>query len=103
MVMNTNSTRYDFVGLYNIAKHCTYLREGFDAALETMADITSQHQREELIIQCPEKDTTRSMLSHQKGLFKSTSLRLGSLNSRIQSIISLVGFANYPWIQHVIS
>jgi hypothetical protein len=94
MKMTTNS--YDFVGLYNIAKYCTYLREGFDAVLETMADISSQHQREQLIIKSLEKDTTQSMLMHQKGLFKSTNFRLASLDSRIQSIINLVRIANYP-------
>jgi hypothetical protein len=96
MEMNTNSTRYGFVGLYNIAKHCTYLREGFDAVLETMADISSQQQREQLIIKSMGKDTTQSMLMHQKGLFKSTNFRLASLNSRIQSITSLVRIADYP-------
>lgn len=93
--MNMNTTRYDFVGLYNIAKHCTYLREGFDSVLETMTDISIQHQRVQLKIDPRERDNVQSMLMHEKGLFKSVSFRVDSLNSRIQSIISLVCDAYY--------
>src|SRR6266487_4222454 len=94
------STRYDFVGLYNIAKYCTYLKEGFDAILETVAEISCQH--EQLTMASPEKADTKSAFMHQKGLFKSANLRLASLNSRIQNIIDLVCTARNPLVQSCI-
>ncbi|OXV08122.1 hypothetical protein Egran_04113, partial [Elaphomyces granulatus] len=83
----------DFVGLHNVAKHCIYLKEAFAAIDHTQEELSLQHQ--EYFRPPPPSQlshhyrATRNMLKHKRGLFKSTSLRVESLNRRIGNIINL--------------
>jgi hypothetical protein len=92
----------DFVGLHNVAKHCIYLKEAFAAIDDTQEELRLQHQ--EYFNFNPSSQppsqlshhyrATRNMLKHKRGLFKSTSLRVESLNRRVGNIINLVSSIN---------
>jgi len=84
----TISSPQEFVGLHNVAKHCIYMQEAFDAMLLTIDDMLTQHAR--LFEKAQHKETTQSMLKHKRGLFNSVKLRLASLDKRTQNIITLV-------------
>jgi hypothetical protein len=107
----------DFVGLHNIAKHCIYMKEAFDAALLTVEDLISQHKQhfldhplshataqanlpdrtaqENLPDHTAKKQAlaTLNMLKLKHGFFQSTKLRVASLETRIGNIIALVSYA----------
>ncbi|KAN0067331.1 hypothetical protein V8E54_014594 [Elaphomyces granulatus] len=83
----------DFVGLHNVAKHCIYLKEAFAAIDYTQEELRLQHQE---YFKPPSQElpshhyrATWNMLKHKRGLFKSTSLRVESLNKRVENIINL--------------
>lgn len=82
------SSRQDIVGLHNVAKHCVYLREAFDAMLLTVENLVEQHLR--IFPETLERQSTSSMLKHKLGLFRSVNLRLASLDKRVANILSLV-------------
>jgi len=97
----------DFVGLHNIAKHCIYMKEAFEAVLLTVEDLISQHKQYFLgptLSNAPAPATlpnataerqalaTQNMLKHKRGFFGSTKLRIVSLETRIGNIIALVSF-----------
>jgi hypothetical protein len=84
----TTSSRQDLVGLHNIAKHCVYLKEAFDAILLTIEDLFEQHL--EIFPKTQERQSTSSMLKYKMGLFRSVNLRLASLDKRVANILSLV-------------
>ena len=97
----------DFVGLHNIAKHCIYMREAFEAVLLTVDDLISQHMQ--YFPYFPLSNTTapanlldpiarqalatQNMLKHKRSFFESTKLRIASLETRIGNIIALVSYA----------
>jgi hypothetical protein len=88
----------DFVGLHNVAKHCIYLKEAFAAIDYTQEELRLQHQE---YFKPPSQElpshhyrATWNMLKHKRGLFKSTSLRVESLNKRVENIINLVSSIN---------
>ncbi|KAL2004631.1 hypothetical protein VTN00DRAFT_3367 [Thermoascus crustaceus] len=93
---------FDFTGLHNLAKHCVYLKEGFDAIDLTHADLALQH--EQYFSPAPASSPapgeqrhqlfqpywmTKNMLKHNRGLFQSTNLRIASLDKRISHVINL--------------
>ena len=82
------SSRQDIVGLHNVAKHCVYLKEAFEAILLTVEALINQHQEN-----FPQTRDTReitSLLRYKMGLFRGVNLRLASLEKRVGNIISLV-------------
>lgn len=86
---------FDFVGLHNIAKHITHLKEGADAASLTMSHLQKFHQ--ELVGAPPQgPDTvpfirlTDQMLKQKAVQFEVWQLRMASLEKRMQNIINLV-------------
>jgi hypothetical protein len=107
----------DFVGLHNIAKHCIYMKEAFDAALLTVEDLISQHKQHFLdpplshasaqanlpdstaqenlpdTIAKRQALATQNMLKLKHSFFQSTKLRVASLETRIGNIIALVSYA----------
>lgn len=97
----------DFVGLYNIAKHCIYMKEAFEAVLLTVEDLISQHKQYFLDAPLSHAATpanlpnpaaerqalaTQNMFKHKRGFFGSTKLRIASLETRIWNIIALVSY-----------
>jgi hypothetical protein len=82
------SSRQDIVGLHNVAKHCVYLREAFDAMLLTVENLVEQHLS--IFPETLERQSTSSMLKHKLGLSRSVNLRLASLDKRVANILSLV-------------
>jgi len=82
------SSQQDLVGLHNVAKHCIYLKEAFDAILLTIEDLFQQHL--EIFPQTQERQSTSSMLKYKMGLFHAVNLRLASLDKRVANILSLV-------------
>jgi hypothetical protein len=104
---------FDFVGLHNVAKHCVYLKEGFDAMLLAHDDLISQHSQyfhplsssPSLSPPLASSSTpdarsshqflaTENMLKHNRSLFRSTGLRIASLEKRIANIINLVSYVH---------
>lgn len=79
---------HDFVGLHNVAKHCIYLKEAFNAIGITTHEVEGQHER--LFKSDEDIETTRAMLRHKKSLFKSVNVRLDSLTKRTDNTINLV-------------
>ncbi|KAH6666426.1 hypothetical protein B0J14DRAFT_202661 [Halenospora varia] len=78
---------HDFVGLHNVAKHCIYLKEAFNAIGITTHEVEGQHER--LFKSDEDIETTRAMLRHKKSLFKSVNVRLDSLTKRTDNTINL--------------
>ncbi|OAQ67202.1 corA-like mg2+ transporter protein domain-containing protein [Pochonia chlamydosporia 170] len=80
-------SRQDITGLHNIAKHCIYLREAFDAVIMTVEGLIEQHLGG--YPETSERESTSSMLKYKLGLFRAVNLRLASLDKRISNILSL--------------
>lgn len=80
----------DFAGLHNVSKHITHLLEGADAALATLERLI-HHADRSMKRQTPTAASqhTLDLLEHCQTLFKSTKLRLLSLESRMANIINL--------------
>ncbi|KAF7507906.1 hypothetical protein GJ744_009940 [Endocarpon pusillum] len=87
------SSTPDFVGLHNVAKHIVYMKEGIDAALATHQSMLQNHEQRYQIKSSktpePIPKATHSALQHQGELFRSISIRLTSLDRRMQNIINL--------------
>ena len=98
----------DFVDLHNIAKHCIYMREAFEAMLLTIEDLVCQHKQHFLDssishatasanlhdpIAVTDALATQNMLKHKRSFFESTKLRIASLETRIENIIALVSYS----------
>ncbi|KAH8659244.1 hypothetical protein BGZ60DRAFT_414873 [Tricladium varicosporioides] len=77
----------DFVGLHNVAKHCIFLKEAFNAIAITTHEVEGQHER--LFKSDEDIETTRAMLRHKRSLFKSVNVRLDSLTKRTDNTINL--------------
>ncbi|EEP79687.1 predicted protein [Uncinocarpus reesii 1704] len=99
-----DDSTFDFVSLHNLAKYCMYLSESFDAMDLTHADLALQHEQYFDHLQAPQAPklgrqdyhtdgqqcwTTKNKLRHNRGLFKSTRLRVASLEKRINNSINL--------------
>jgi hypothetical protein len=82
----------DFTGLHNISKHCTYLNEAVDASLatlETMLLHISHAQRQNPAPPTRLQAALLSSLIYRQNAFRSTQLRLRSLEKRMTNVISL--------------
>jgi Mg2+ and Co2+ transporter CorA len=80
----------DFAGLHNVSKHITHLSEGADAALATLERLVKHVERS---MDNPTAEAasqqTLDLVEHCQTLFKSTNLRLLSLERRMANIINL--------------
>ena len=74
----------DFTDMHNISKHCIYMVEAVDAAILTLGDMVSYLARMR-----PASNPVITTLTYRKSTFKSTQLRLHSLEKRMANIISL--------------
>ena len=90
----TGARDSDFVGLHLVAKHCIYLKEALAAIDRTQEDLSLQHKE---YFEPPSSmndwyhfRATQNMLKHKRGLFRSTGLRIESLDRRVGNIINLV-------------
>jgi Mg2+ and Co2+ transporter CorA len=89
----TGARDSDFVGLHLVAKHCIYLKEALAAIDRTQEDLSLQHKE---YFEPPSSmndwyhfRATQNMLKHKRGLFRSTGLRIESLDRRVDNIINL--------------
>lgn len=85
--------RESFTGLHNVSKHTLFLQEGAEAMLLTLKSLSRHHER--FLEMVPDSDRlvaerAQGMLTHAETQFQSISLRLKSLEKRIQNIIALV-------------
>ena len=87
-------TQFDFVGIYNIAKHITYLKESSSAVYSTANRIADQHYE---LLAHPQRAHTselmrgvQSLLQHKLSLLEGCTLRVQSLESRAQNVTNLV-------------
>ncbi|KFY83638.1 hypothetical protein V498_07911 [Pseudogymnoascus sp. VKM F-4517 (FW-2822)] len=82
----------DFVGLHNVAKHIIFLKEGSDAILLTLENMLAHHKH---LLETGSSsgadawEATQVRLKYKDGLFQSVSLRVTSLDKRMQNIINL--------------
>lgn len=95
--LNDPQAVLDFVGLHNMAKHIIFLKEGSEAILATLTSILAYHEE---LFQITGSDpaaqiakATQTALAYQKELFRSVSLRIASLDRRMQNVINLVRWA----------
>jgi hypothetical protein len=79
--------RIDFVGLHNISKHVIYLREGVEASLQTLQQLTRHHGQSNS--ESALRNSTQDSLEYCRTLFQSTQLRLVSLEKRTANLINL--------------
>lgn len=79
-----NETTVDFTSMHNIAKHCIYMNEAVEASIltldEMVSHLTRTRQASSSIISSP---------TYRKSTFKSTQLRLQSMDKRMANMISL--------------
>lgn len=85
---------FDFVGMHNISKHITYLKESSNAAVSTANRICEHHQ--EFMERHQSQSTSQAMravhglLLHKRTLLEGCILRASSMENRTQSMINLV-------------
>ncbi|KAJ9293509.1 hypothetical protein DTO271G3_7774 [Paecilomyces variotii] len=84
--------RESFTGLHNVSKHTLFLQESAEAMLLTLKSLSRHHER--FLEMIPDSDRlaaerAQGMLTHAETQFQSISLRLKSLERRIQNIIAL--------------
>jgi hypothetical protein len=74
----------DFFGMHNMSKDCIYMVEVADAAILTLDDMVSYLNRTSTA-----SSRMITALTYRKSTFKSTQLRLRSLEKRMANVISL--------------
>jgi len=81
----------DFVGLHMLSKHQIYLLEAVDAVTATLESMRMHHERltKASTSPIPAIQETEANFRYRKMLFKSTDLRLKSLEKRTQNMINL--------------
>ncbi|KAF2492944.1 hypothetical protein BU16DRAFT_529200 [Lophium mytilinum] len=79
----------DFVSLHTIAKAITYLNEGVDAMLLTLEDMAATYDEKMSQPATTSAINLKAEIRHRRGLFRSTRLRLQSLEKRMSNIINL--------------
>ena len=91
----------DFVGLHMLSKHQIYLVEATEAVTATLESVKEHHDRVSrgLTSEIPIVCETRDRFRHRGTLFKSTYLRLKSLEERTQNMINLVCYQLQPKIR----
>lgn len=85
--------RESFTGLHNVSKHILFLQESAEATMLTLQKISWHHQQ--ILEDVPDGDRhatemAQGMLTHAETQFQSISLRLKSLEKRMDNIIALV-------------
>jgi hypothetical protein len=82
----------DFTGLHNISKHCTFLNEAVDASIATVETMILHVNQAQRHISSPPTKLQTALLSsliYRQNAFRSTQLRLRSLEKRMANVISL--------------
>ena len=85
----------DFVGLHNVAKHVIFMKEGLEAVLSTTKSMLERHEklyhhRGSNSPSARITTATHAALTYQRELLLSLSLRIMSLERRMQNTINLV-------------
>ncbi|KAF4152776.1 hypothetical protein CNMCM6069_001601 [Aspergillus lentulus] len=91
--LTTARDRESFTGLHNVSKHILFLQESADATLLTLRNLSGHHGRILETVPDPDRhatETAQGMLAHAETQFQSTSLRLKSLEKRMDNIIALI-------------
>lgn len=92
-MLDVRHERESFTGLHNIFKHIIFLLEGSEAISLTLKAFAVRHQT---LLDCAEGNekaaaqATHNALLQVETSFQAVSLRLKSLEKRMQNIISLV-------------
>lgn len=86
------SDKLDFVGLHMLSKHEIYLLEATEAIMTTLDSLRAHHEHvaKESVLSSSATSDIQASLRYRKTLFKSTDLRLKSLEKRTQNMINLV-------------
>lgn len=82
----------DFTGLHNISKHCTFLNETVEASLCTLEAMILHISHAQRLTTAPPTKLQIALLSsmiYRQNAFRSTQLRLRSLEKRMANVISL--------------
>ncbi|GFF58026.1 hypothetical protein IFM62136_03646 [Aspergillus lentulus] len=90
--LTTARDRESFTGLHNVSKHILFLQESAEATLLTLRNLSGHHGRILETVPDPDRhatETAQGMLAHAETQFQSTSLRLKSLEKRMDNIIAL--------------
>lgn len=86
---SSSETNVDFQNLHDISRNCIFLLESLDAVMATL-DTMADHLRSlQTVSSTSFTNTAIQALAHRRRAFHSTSMRLGSLDKRIQNIIGL--------------
>ncbi|PIG82898.1 hypothetical protein AARAC_011528, partial [Aspergillus arachidicola] len=90
--LTTMKDRESFTGLHNVSKHILFLQESAEATMLTLKKLSSNHQQ--ILEDVPDGDRhatemAQGMLTHAETQFQSISLRLKSLEKRMDNIIAL--------------
>jgi hypothetical protein len=86
--------RIDFVGMHNVAKHVLYMRESFEAVSHTVESLIASHSGKSWQLNAGQMPSSTNSAVHRallyrKGAFHSSSLRLKSMEKRVQNLIQL--------------
>jgi hypothetical protein len=96
--VKSNTSEIPFVGLHIVAKHMIHLREALESSIHTVdsairfvetAGSTSDDSQQPQQPQQRIRTQLKQGLEYQRSLFRSTDLRLASLEKRIDSTITL--------------
>ncbi|KAF2807118.1 uncharacterized protein BDZ99DRAFT_522750 [Mytilinidion resinicola] len=79
----------DFVSLHTVAKAIIYLNEGVDAMLLTLEDMAATYDEKLSHPATKSASNLKAEIRYRRGLFRSTRLRLQSLEKRMSNIINL--------------
>ncbi|KAG2001109.1 hypothetical protein GB937_010497 [Aspergillus fischeri] len=91
--LTTARYRESFTWLHDVSKHILFLQESAEATLLTLRNLSWHHGRILETVPDPDRhatETAQEMLAHAETQFQSTSLRLKSLEKRMDNIIALV-------------
>jgi hypothetical protein len=83
-------SQFDFVGLHNISKHITHLVESANALVYTAGDIHIHSKELAGPLDPGSIQQTSIEIEYQKRLLQSVTLRLASLEKRVQNLVNLV-------------
>jgi hypothetical protein len=83
-------SQFDFVGLHNISKHITHLVESANALVYTAGDIHIHSKELAGPLDPGSIQQTSIEIEYQKRLLQSVTLRLASLEKRVQNVVNLV-------------
>ncbi|EAW16749.1 uncharacterized protein NFIA_000930 [Aspergillus fischeri NRRL 181] len=96
--LTTARYRESFTWLHDVSKHILFLQESAEATLLTLRNLSWHHGRILETVPDPDRhatETAQEMLAHAETQFQSTSLRLKSLEKRMDNIIALQFHGNH--------